>query len=295
MRIAFFYTLLLFSFVSSSGQMITSYSKADSLMDVGNFEFAEIAYKNQILETITNKGHFLDVYYYNLACNYALWGKNDSAFKYLNISLLMNQDFTFLYDLDLLNLRSDDRFELLKNNHKEYFLHKHQQLEYPYLAYELLRMKSADQSVRTIIDRVRYANRETELWNYQEVLDSMNLLQLKVILDSIGWPNEEKVGSLASETLWLIILHAPIQTILLYFDMIEYNGKNTNLGKRYYPFFKDRFEISQGREQIYGTQIDNSETCPKLYPVINPIELDKRRSEFGMEPIKSYLKRYKCK
>ena len=61
------------------------------------------------------------------------------------------------------------------------------------------------------------------------------------------------------------------------------------IGNQEYALFTDRVLVGSNLPQRYGTQVRivNRETV--LYPVENMSNLDKRREEIGLPPIKVYL------
>ena len=56
----------------------------------------------------------------------------------------------------------------------------------------------------------------------------------------------------------------------------------------------DRIEILEGRKQIYGSQIGINQNNKAYYvlPLIDPDNVDKRRTEVGLGPISDYIKNW---
>lgn len=56
----------------------------------------------------------------------------------------------------------------------------------------------------------------------------------------------------------------------------------------------DRIEIREGRRQIYGSQIGTKPNTKTQYvlPLIDPDNVDKRRSEVGLGSISDYVKNW---
>ena len=52
----------------------------------------------------------------------------------------------------------------------------------------------------------------------------------------------------------------------------------------------DRVEINKGKKQIYGTQVTyNSQGQAYPKPLLDSVNVDKRRAEVGLEPLEQYL------
>jgi hypothetical protein len=74
-----------------------------------------------------------------------------------------------------------------------------------------------------------------------------------------------------------------------YLEIIKYETNTCAIPKYQYAFLIDRISVSEGKKQIYGTQVDVSGKKPKPFPVINPKKLNERRISFGLGSIEDYL------
>ena len=59
-------------------------------------------------------------------------------------------------------------------------------------------------------------------------------------------------------------------------------------------FLIDRIEIREGRKQIYGSQIgiNPKDNTHYVLPLIDPDNVDQRRTEVGLGPISDYVKNW---
>ena len=91
--------------------------------------------------------------------------------------------------------------------------------------------------------------------------------------------------------LFLVIQHANLDIQLEYLPIIEHAVRNGNLRLRDYAIFKDRFELRQGRCQIYRSQLEWNDATGgyEVLPILNPEEVDDRRKEVGLEPMQEML------
>ena len=62
--------------------------------------------------------------------------------------------------------------------------------------------------------------------------------------------------------------------------------------KRYLAYLEDRYLMSQGRPQIYGTQMNQKDTVLGYYPIMDMKNLDHRRYVMELGPIADYTKRW---
>ena len=120
--------------------------------------------------------------------------------------------------------------------------------------------------------------------------DSICLAKITSILDEYGWIGENRVGYLANQTLWLVIQHAPLKTQEKYLPLLKESVKKGESEGWYLAFLEDRVLMYQGEKQIYGSQAKpNSETGKThIYPIEDVSNVNKRRTELGLEPIEKY-------
>jgi hypothetical protein len=58
-----------------------------------------------------------------------------------------------------------------------------------------------------------------------------------------------------------------------------------------YAYLIDRIALHEGKQQVYGTQINMGLSGTRIKPIIDTANLDKRRRSVGLEPIGIYLKK----
>jgi hypothetical protein len=131
------------------------------------------------------------------------------------------------------------------------------------------------------------------LWKTIQIKDSIHLLKVEQILDEKGWLGPDIVGVYGNATLFLVIQHADHQTRLKYIPLLRDAVKKGNAKPSDLALMEDRVLLEQGEKQIYGSQLQmNSANKYELEPMIDPENVDKRRSEVGLEPLREYLKYY---
>lgn len=66
--------------------------------------------------------------------------------------------------------------------------------------------------------------------------------------------------------------------------------KNGNISGSELAMLIDRIELNNGRSQIYGSRIQRQEGKFVIYPILDEANVNKRRSEVGLEPLEAYVK-----
>lgn len=127
--------------------------------------------------------------------------------------------------------------------------------------------------------------------------DSVHLIYVKEILDERGWLGPDKVGIQGNITLWMVIQHSELEVQEKYLPMMREAVKNKNAFASYLALLEDRVAIGQGRKQIYGSQLGYDSLAGTVYPLplIDPDNVDKRRSEAGLDSLMEYLSGYGAK
>lgn len=124
--------------------------------------------------------------------------------------------------------------------------------------------------------------------------DSLNLVLAKGIILKYGYPGYSLVGSEGSNKFWSIIQHcdddlAFQKKVLLLMDK-EVKRKNASASNN--AMLRDRILVSEGRKQIYGTQVRYNPELKKSqpFPIEDPKNVDARRKKVGLSTLSEYLK-----
>ncbi len=123
-------------------------------------------------------------------------------------------------------------------------------------------------------------------------IDSANLVRMRAILKQHGYPGKSLVGEPTNETGWLIIQHST--AIKQYLPIIKLAAEKGELPFFRYAMMLDRQLMSEGKEQVYGTQALNytvvspatgkRESQPLfVWPIQNPTQVNQRRKRAGFE------------
>jgi hypothetical protein len=232
---------------------------------------------------------------YKAARSWALAGNSDSAL--FNLERIANalyfSDYQQVFsDSAFLSLHNDMRWlplmELIKNNQKKGELNPNLSL-----TEELEIIYSDDQKYRKMLDTIPpESEARNAVFKLMGEKDHYNLQKIEKILDTYGWLGEDTIGIHGNSALFLVIQHADLKTQEKYFPMMQKAVNIGKLKKSSFALLQDRMNLRHGKKQIYGSQIDRDEQAKIYYvsPLEDPDNVDKRRAEVGLQPLKDYVK-----
>ena len=241
-----------------------------------------------------------DIPFYNAACVAALAEQQDLAFKWLyaafdkgfvNVRHLQN-------DKDLSSLHSNPKWNELTTAMQKKLDKIEENYDKP-LMQILLSIFDDDQNIRQQYIAARNehganSKQADSLAVIMNINDSVNVVKIIDILDKYGWVSEEKVGKQASMTPWLVIQHADLTTQQKYLPSLQEAVKNGQQSPENLALLEDRILIREGKQQIYGTQLEWDGEINKnvLSPLSDPDNVDVRRANVGLPPLADYLKNW---
>ena len=119
-----------------------------------------------------------------------------------------------------------------------------------------------------------------------------NIKKVKEILGTEGWPDTTLIGQRGNEIICRILQHSDQETREYYIPRMKQAVLDKKLAARWLVRAEDRIATDKGELQIYGGQM---KWYPKtktfnVWPVYDPVNIDKRRAEIGLIPIAEHLK-----
>ena len=115
---------------------------------------------------------------------------------------------------------------------------------------------------------------------------------LKTIVSKYGYPSFEKVGEESSSYFFTLIQHsdADIEFQSKMLKILRKQVANKQVKGSDYAMLYDRVQINNGKEQLYGTQVDY-DAAGNVFPknLKDKENVNKRRMEFGMNTLEEYL------
>lgn len=143
-----------------------------------------------------------------------------------------------------------------------------------------------------ILDKVRKRDQQNRSNEILLEIDRKNLEIVVSILETCGMPTLKQVERKHLTTIWLVLQHGDHYHRKKYFPYIEKAIKDEELPKSCYALMKDRILVSEGKPQLFGTQIGSLIDHEKkliVHEIEDPEYVDQRRAEMGLGPINEYL------
>ncbi|RNL51075.1 DUF6624 domain-containing protein [Pedobacter jejuensis] len=236
---------------------------------------------------------------YNAACAAALAGDRLNAFKLLNLSIdagWINIEH-FKKDSDLISLHSLPEWEKVVSK-----LHvRINQIETNYnkeAKAALEEVYKTDQGIRVeyIAAQKKEGYQSKKVDSLSKLMiyhDSLNTITVTKILDKYGWLGEDKVGN-QSNTLFLVIQHSDLVIQQKYLPIMRIAVKNGKAKPSALALLEDRVALSEGKKQIYGSQIRTNpkENMAYVLPLLDPDNVDKRRASVGLGSLAEYVRQW---
>ncbi|KAA2219776.1 DUF6624 domain-containing protein [Maribacter flavus] len=119
-----------------------------------------------------------------------------------------------------------------------------------------------------------------------------NERKVKHLLDTYGWPTKEMAGEQGNWTICNVLQHSDNKIHIQYLPMMRQAVKERKLEPRFLVRAEDRTATERGDLQIYGGQMKYYPESKSfnLWPVLDPENIDKRRTEIGLDSIAIFLK-----
>ncbi len=140
-----------------------------------------------------------------------------------------------------------------------------------------------------------YGSESKEYKEQQKIYEKNHVINEKritSILDNNGWPTKEKAGENGNWTICNVIQHSENEIRIKYLPMMRRAVSEKKLEPRFLVRAEDRIATERGDLQIYGGQMKYYPETKSfnIWPVFDPINIDKRRADIGLEPIAEFLK-----
>lgn len=171
----------------------------------------------------------------------------------------------------------------------------HSRKDYSY-AETLHQMQQEDQAARRAFRNPSLTPAdEDSLGRRMRDVDSANLVKLKWLIDTLGFPSWDRVCSYGSADAWLIAQHAHPWFQYGYVKQMRQAVADTNADPPNLAYLEDRLRTGRGLPQLYGTQFtstsENNRTVWQC-PVADIKNVNLRREQMLMPPLEDYIEGY---
>ncbi len=140
---------------------------------------------------------------------------------------------------------------------------------------------------------------DPELIKLIHKIDNFHTSKMKEILSEHEWITISKFGKEYDNKAWLLVQHADDDP-LFQASVLSILSKlmiNNETSKKSYAYLYDRVALKDpklGMKQRYGTQVSIQNNEFTLLPYEGSLQdIDERRKEVGLEPLKDYLEKIK--
>jgi hypothetical protein len=142
-----------------------------------------------------------------------------------------------------------------------------------------------------------------EKWNKQNKIDSLNLIRVSIILDSIGFPGKSKVGDTAYLATFYVVQHSNLKAMEKYLPIFQKAADQNEIEWRHVALLIDRVKVYKNEKQIFGTQIQcikdpKTGYCTnkvEIAPIEDEKNVDIRRKKVGLDLIEDFAKGFGIK
>ena len=137
-------------------------------------------------------------------------------------------------------------------------------------------------------------------WQRQNKIDSLNMIRVATILDSIGFPSKSLVGNKAYIATFLVVQHSTLKYQEKYLPIFQKAAEQNELAWSNVAMMIDRVKVNKNEKQIYGTQVHCIKDPISGYctdkaefdPIEDEINVNIRRNKVGLNTIEDYAKSF---
>ena len=171
----------------------------------------------------------------------------------------------------------------------------------PKLRKELLERLKKDQEIRRNPDVLKIFAKPSEKNREIKTLDNTALKKmlridrdnkewLKQVVKKHGWPGKTLVGSDGAHAAFLLVQHASLDLAFQQQCLkLMQKAPKGEVAAVEIAYLHDRVRLAEGKKQRYGTQVEMKNGKWVVRDVEDLSQLDQRRKEVGLPPIKEYL------
>ena len=192
------------------------------------------------------------------------------------------------------NVIDVDSFSVLQRNHG-YFDQFYKNKKGEIVEYKLVKQPSfkeveIDCSRAGIILDSLYKIDQSIRTKFDPRKDYSNLEMVYNITQKCGMPTMQS----SMNAVFMIVQHNHVSHQKAYIERFRKATEEGLLSRSTLALMEDRILVSEGKPQLYGTQIrrGSSDEPWELYEIFEPGKIEKRRREMGMIPFQDYLNNY---
>lgn len=127
-------------------------------------------------------------------------------------------------------------------------------------------------------------------------VDTENTAYLIGLVKEVGWIDADSFGPQAALNAFILVQHSPsLPLMLAALPKIESDVKAKHVDAQAFALLYDRTRVLVGERQRYGTQLCIDATGKTVLLLAeDPTNIDRRRAELGLAPLKEYLASFRA-
>ena len=140
----------------------------------------------------------------------------------------------------------------------------------------------------------KYGADSKEFEKYQAIYEANHVINEQKIVEILadGWPEKEVIGERGNRTICNVLQHSDYDIREKYLPLMQQAVMDEQLNPQLLVRAEDRLATDRGEPQIYGGQMKYYPETKSfnVWPVYDPVNIDKRRAAIGLGPIGDHLK-----
>jgi hypothetical protein len=140
----------------------------------------------------------------------------------------------------------------------------------------------------------KYGADSKEFEKYQAIYEANHVINEQKIVEILadGWPEKEVIGERGNRTICNVLQHSDYDIREKYLPLMQQAVMDEQLNPQLLVRAEDRLATDRGEPQIYGGQMKYYPETKSfnVWPVYDPVNIDKRRAAIGLGPIADHLK-----
>lgn len=140
----------------------------------------------------------------------------------------------------------------------------------------------------------KYGADSEQFEKYQAIYRKNHIINEQKIIAILadGWPGKEVIGTSGNRTICNVLQHSDQDIREQYLPLMRQAVEEQQLGAPLLVRAEDRLATDRGEPQLYGGQMKYYPETKSfnVWPVYDPVNIDKRRAAIGLGPIAEHLK-----
>lgn len=165
-------------------------------------------------------------------------------------------------------------------------------MKYPSASSKIMALYEKDQVLRERL--LKESKLDEDYHTEMRELHNQNVIQLKSLMNRIGFPTISKVGLEAYEAAFIIIQHGidHPQFLKNCAETIKKEAMSNEASFIHYAYLKDRIDVFENKNQTYGTQFDWDEKG-----LLSPVAIEDwsqvnvNRKKIGLNTLEDQIKK----